>query len=186
MVRKIVSYCCISIALFGCGESTEIKDAVRAQLNDPESAQFKETVISKAGHRACIEWNAKNGFGGYGSSSVAELRKFEGKWTVIEMKGSELNCGEEGFAAVDAGEKAEVSAEMRAFNRLKELGKFSTPEAESDARRRMGACGRLLSEIALAARSHAKESSRGNPSSGFYQAELEKKMAKVEVGDCSQ
>lgn len=183
--RKFIA-CGVLTLVAGCGENGEIKDAVRAGLNDPSSAQFKEIVVSKDGGRACAEWNAKNGFGGYGNSSVAELRKSGGKWVITEMEGSVRNCGEEGFAAVDAGEKAEVAAENQAFLRLKQLGKFPSATEEANARRGMGPCGSLLRDVALVANAVAQEKVRGHSSSNFNEVELSKKLALVNAGDCSR
>lgn len=185
LVRNIISCGVLTVILAGCGDTGEIKDAVNARLRDPDSSQFNEVVVSKGGDRACIEYNAKNGFGGYGDPSIAELRKFESKWVVTEMNGSSVDCGEEGFAAVDAGEKAEIAAKSQALSRLKKLGKFSSPEEESDAERGVGVCGKLLWEIGYNAKRLAEQKIRGANNSKFHEIELAKNLAKIDAGDCS-
>ena len=85
------------LALVACGSGSEIKDAVRQHLKDPASVQFKETVISESGHRACVVWNAKNSMGGYGNWDIAVLKKDGSSWVVIDMEGEASQCTESGF-----------------------------------------------------------------------------------------
>ena len=85
-MKKSLSVLFILLSLTGCSEQSSIENAVRENLRDPESAQFKNTVVSKNSTQACVEWNSKNSFGGYGNWDVALLKKDNGLWTVSEMQ----------------------------------------------------------------------------------------------------
>ena len=75
-----------SLLLSGCSQSSGVEDAVRSNLKDPESAKFKELMLSDSGHFACVSWNAKNSFGGYGNWDTALLKKTDLGWVVENMK----------------------------------------------------------------------------------------------------
>lgn len=85
-MQKYLSFCVLSLALTGCGEQSAIEDAIRANLRDPDSAKFRNLVVSQKKATACIEWNAKNAFGGYGDWDVARLKNIGGSWVVLEMQ----------------------------------------------------------------------------------------------------
>ncbi len=85
----------------GCGSESEIKDAIRQSLKDPDSAKFQELVTNKAGDRACASFNAKNSMGGYGDWQIAELRKINSKWTVQTFNGDASNCNEASWRNAD-------------------------------------------------------------------------------------
>ena len=116
MVRTVVLL--LPIFLAACGQSGQIEKAVREQLKDPDSAKFKDMVISSDGNRACIVWNAKNSLGGYGDWDVAELEKVESGWKITRIKGQEDNCTPSGFKALDARPKAEFEATQQALELL--------------------------------------------------------------------
>lgn len=85
----------VLMLLFGlaaCGNQSQIKDAVRERLNDPDSAKFDFWNISKSLTYACIVWNAKNQYGGYGEWSLAVLKKEHSLWRVITMKSDWRYC----------------------------------------------------------------------------------------------
>jgi len=102
-----------------------IEAAVRENLKDPASARFGETLVSSSGNRACIEWNAKNGFGGYGGGEIAELKRVDGSWTVTEMEGHSFDCEELAFSILDAQDAAEVEANKRFHEILETTPRFS-------------------------------------------------------------
>jgi hypothetical protein len=56
----------IIIALMGCAPNTDsVKNAIRRNLKDPESAQFTDVRIYQGGNVVCGSVNAKNAYGGY-------------------------------------------------------------------------------------------------------------------------
>lgn len=110
------------------GDKSAIKGAVKEGLKDPGSAEFGDMVFSENGQRACIQWNAKNGFGGYGEGSTAELEKQQGSWVVIAMEGG-ANCDPTSFAILDAREAAGNEAEGRI---LTLIGKGADPVPVSE------------------------------------------------------
>ena len=71
----------------GCGDESAAQKAVRANLNDPDSAKFgKFTSTKKANSEtACLTVNAKNSMGGYTGDQQAALIKVEGEWQVIAI-----------------------------------------------------------------------------------------------------
>lgn len=85
MKRRLL-FLLVILGLVSCGENSKIEDAIRANLKDPESAQFKNMIISKSNIFACVEWNAKNSMGGYGEWSTARLQKNQAGWGVREMQ----------------------------------------------------------------------------------------------------
>lgn len=66
-MRKI-AFILLALLLEACGDESDIQNAVRARLKDPDSAKFGtyQTFKSAKGETfACIEINAKNSMGGY-------------------------------------------------------------------------------------------------------------------------
>jgi hypothetical protein len=68
-MKKFLICLPLAITLLGCGEESKIRDLVRENLKDPDSAQFKDFIISNNDSVACITWNAKNSKGGYTHTS---------------------------------------------------------------------------------------------------------------------
>jgi len=108
----------LPILLAACGQGGQIEKAVREKLKDPDSAKFKDLVVSENGERACVVWNAKNSMGGYGDWDVAELQKINSSWKVNDMRGNESNCTPVGFKALDAIPKAQFEATQKALEML--------------------------------------------------------------------
>lgn len=124
-MRSVLVTCALAVGLVACGEDAatiaakkaaldlsareaEVKEAVKALLRDPESAQFQGFAMKRFSERsesykqnarkysgdkeensidACIFYNAKNGFGGYGGWKKAILTKenLTAKWHVFGM-----------------------------------------------------------------------------------------------------
>lgn len=99
----------ILAALDGCGQQSKIEAAVKEQLTDPASAQFKDLVMSQSGNHACIVWNARNRMGGYGDWDIAELKKTGDGWTVLRIQGNEVNCTAENLRFLDTFDKLKGS-----------------------------------------------------------------------------
>lgn len=63
-MKGIFVMTCFAVALVGCSEEREVRNAVSEQLKDPQSARFQnEREVRKGLY--CGEVNAKNSFGGY-------------------------------------------------------------------------------------------------------------------------
>ncbi len=108
-MRKSLSFCLLPLVLAGCGEQSAIENAVRANLRDPESAQFRNLLVSKHKTWACVEWNSKNAFGGYGDWDIARLKNHGNGWNVLEMQvPSEYMhyCTQEGMDKNEAAQEA--------------------------------------------------------------------------------
>jgi hypothetical protein len=71
----------------GNNDQSEIQNSVKNYLKDPESAKFKDFIITKNRQFACVTYNAKNSFGGYGEWSIALFEREEnGLWQIKDMK----------------------------------------------------------------------------------------------------
>lgn len=92
---KRILFALVLLALAGCGERSEIEDAVRARLKDPSSAQFGTLVfLTPSRSHACIEVNAKNSLGGYVGTKIMQLQKSNGIWEVTSFDQVASNCKE--------------------------------------------------------------------------------------------
>lgn len=182
-MRKLLVLFPIAFFLASCGDSSKIKDVVRQNLKDPGSAQFKDTIFSADNKRACIVWNAKNSMGGYGDWDVAELKKENSEWTVKDMKGSEQNCSETGFKALDAGEKAEFDARLKAIEILQKVKNISSKEAAELGI--SGKCSGIVWDYAYNSKHVAEYRIRQD--SGMlkiYEEHLREAQAKLDAGGC--
>ncbi len=169
-MKQLLAIFCM-LALVGCGEESKIKDAVRAHLNDPGSAEFKDVFISANGERACIVWNAKNKMGGYGDWKMSELTKKTSAWEIEKMNGSKRNCSEVGVKALDAEKQARKEAKERAIVMMQKLRNISRIEAEES-------CPRLVLLYQIHAGSDANDRARGETSSyGEQQRKIEAAFA---------
>jgi hypothetical protein len=84
----------VSLTLAACGNSevAKIKDTVRQNLKDPDSAKFGTVLMTSDATIACIEFNAKNSMGGYVGMRIAQLTKKNGVWEVLIMDQYPSNC----------------------------------------------------------------------------------------------
>lgn len=173
----------IVFVLTSCGDDSKIKDVVRQKLKDPGSAQFKDTIFSADNNRACIVWNAKNSMGGYGDWDVAELKKGNTEWIVKELKGSKYNCSEIGFKALDAGEKAEMGARLKAIEILQKAKNISGKEAAEISS--SGICNMLVFHYVYNSKRSAeyriRQDSEMLENSEKYLKEV---VAKLNAGEC--
>jgi hypothetical protein len=182
-MRKLLALFPVVFTIAACGDSSKIKDVVRQNLKDPESAQFKETIFSEDNKRACIVWNAKNSMGGYGDWDIAELKKENSEWAVKDMKGSEKNCSDTGFKALDAGEKAELDAQLKAIEILQKAKNIPSKEAAELGI--SGKCSGIVWNYAYNSKHVAEYRIRQD--SGMlqiYEDNLKEAQAKLEAGDC--
>jgi hypothetical protein len=73
-------------------ETAAVRQAVLASLKDPSSAKFGAIEIS--GDFACVEVNARNGFGGYNGMSATVVSRIDGGWYTLGGEGTSLSeCG---------------------------------------------------------------------------------------------
>ncbi len=179
MLKKIVLISSV-LVLAACGENSKIEDAVRQQLKDPGSAQFKEATISASGLRACVVWNAKNSMGGYGDWSVAELTKAESGWNAHEMKGREGNCTEVGFRAVEASVLADAAAREKVIATLQRVKSVSRDAAETLVRRE---CSGALVVYAVTAKMLAEAKVRATGTDRLVAQQAKQDLA-LEAGNC--
>ena len=122
-VTRIVLTITVSIAIAGCDNLTfdsSIKQAVRAELKDPDSAKFKDEIVVQT--RACISVNAKNSYGGYTGAKIAHLKKLEsGNWYVETFDGEPCYAHtlekkleiDEANVEIDKARKEKTEKEMR-------------------------------------------------------------------------
>jgi len=114
-MKKIILYVSLTMVLVACGDRSKIETAVRENLKDPKSAQFKDSILSSTGNFSCSIWNAKNSMGGYGDWSFAELKKNNSEWVVMKMQGEQDNCTAD---ALEQKEKTlNISELMKDINR---------------------------------------------------------------------
>lgn len=100
-IQKIL--CAIGLVIFMCAcsnDQPEIKEFIKSQLKDPSSAVFKDFAISNDGV-ACIAYNGKNSFGGYGEWVHAKFIKRQSTWVVLNMKEKPEYCSQEYFDVRD-------------------------------------------------------------------------------------
>lgn len=133
------------LALTACGltDQSKIEKAIRDNLKDPDSAQFRNLIIDKHGNRACIEFNAKNGFGGYGDWETVSLEKnssMSNSWfpTNIDLNGKLDKVETEKFCSslgvdVDVNaihDKAFSDAQNTAIETIKKNKHISSEEVQ--------------------------------------------------------
>ena len=79
------------VFLPGC--NNDIKEAIRERLKDPDSVKFEKILTQ--GTRACVEYNAKNSYGGYVGNEVAQLKDLDpssGTHYVVESESKNDKC----------------------------------------------------------------------------------------------
>jgi len=78
-IKMIAAFIPVIFLVACSGSESGARDAVLAQLKDPESAKFGEfTEIND--ELACLTVNAKNSMGGYVGDQQAFLKKKGGEW----------------------------------------------------------------------------------------------------------
>lgn len=74
--------------LAGCSEQPSVESLIKSNLRDPDSAKFRNFIISKHKSMACIDWNARNSLGGYGEWDTARLVNEGKSWSIVKMQTS--------------------------------------------------------------------------------------------------
>ena len=178
------------LGLVACSDNSKIKDLIRQRLNDPESAKFKDMIVSKDGQRACIPWNAKNRLGGYGDWYMAELKKTNSGWVVESMEVIlDWHCSVSGFEIIDLGEKSELDAALEATEILRKVKNISSNKA-AKLSSRGGDCYGVVIAYASYSRDIAKNQALNDIYGGYSmllkvdEEELKKYRDKLNHGDC--
>ena len=65
---------------------SQVENAVRARLKDPESARFGDFYLNWKTGKGCLVVNAKNSMGGYTGDQVAYIEKSEGQFEAVDIK----------------------------------------------------------------------------------------------------
>ena len=87
--------------LAGCSQQSDVEKVIQGSLKDSSSAKFKDFVISKDGFSACIKWNAKNSFGGYGTWTITSFSRQGGTWKIQTLEQDPELCSSEFFTLLD-------------------------------------------------------------------------------------
>ncbi|QNA89436.1 hypothetical protein G4G28_14895 [Massilia sp. Dwa41.01b] len=132
-MRNVFLLAAIAAALGGCGQALfddGIKTAVRGRLKDPDSAKWGEIIQYK--NFACIKYNAKNSYGGYGGSSWAVLERNGDSWDVRHI--DRESCDESHLAhlaePINApAKKAVLEAVLAAFKKKQLIDASITDES---------------------------------------------------------
>lgn len=133
MMKRTVVLAMFLLTACGDNVSTQIENAVKNKLTDPESVIYGETLISDDRRRACIEYNSKNTFGGYAGQSIAVLKSpYEDYWVVLDLKGESWNCTSTGFKAADT-RAALRSKALTQYPEIKRVVKEGLPDYANPA-----------------------------------------------------
>ncbi|TNE41646.1 MAG: hypothetical protein EP321_03240 [Sphingomonadales bacterium] len=132
-----------------CDDTGDIERAIKERLKDPASAVFNDIIYSKARDRACVAYNAKNSFGGYGEPARAELKCGRDGWTVVNM---ESPCDDanslELSAAWDIEKEKIVTARRREWDELFRIARKAPNDFNiRSCRKTRETFGRLVEEV---------------------------------------
>lgn len=132
--------------LVGCGNAMfddGMKKAVREKLKDPDSAKWEGNIKYK--DFACIKYNAKNSYGGYGGSSWAVLQLLGGNnWYVKEMDAT--SCYESTLKSLSEKEEATKVAEATILGEFKKR-KLIADSVQNSFDLPEGDCRTLMSNL---------------------------------------
>ncbi len=101
-MKYIIPIVAIALAAFGCSsDNTDVENVIKQRLKDPESARFQSIAMNSAKNIACVTWNAKNSFGGYGESTLSSLRKTADSWQIDNLEVQDDYCTQQYLDALD-------------------------------------------------------------------------------------
>jgi hypothetical protein len=82
-MKRIITIAALGLCVAACnGTKRSVEAAVRANLNDPDSAKFGDFYYNGKTRRACIIVNSRNEMGGYTGERVVELTN-DDRWRVV-------------------------------------------------------------------------------------------------------
>lgn len=137
------------LGVVGCNDGSKIEQAVRENLNDPDSAKFRGLTVSEDGRMACISWNAKNMMGGYGQWKFARLEEKESGWFVENIEIPESQCSEAALKSIKIGDVAQIDASQKAIEMLQVARGITREEASKLAHFPSGECGDLVHQYSF-------------------------------------
>jgi pyridoxal/pyridoxine/pyridoxamine kinase len=151
----------LMLMLNACGqiEQSKIEKVILSSLSfkDPDSAKFRNLIIDKYNNRACVEFNAKNGFGGYGDWETVSLVKdsaADSSWILsrVDKVRTERFCS---FLGVNVDvnairEKAVNDASKIATETVQKVKHISSQEAQKICDNAIGLDAFYHGELAVA------------------------------------
>jgi len=100
--KLLIAASCVAL-LSGCSDpSSELGELIKPRLKDPDSLKITQTTSNSESTRACVLWNAKNSFGGYGQPSVTSFKKSSTGWAIAKWEADVEKCSQAYFDALDA------------------------------------------------------------------------------------
>jgi hypothetical protein len=83
-MRLLLLALAVCLGLAGCSNSdSEAQAALKGYLHDPDSVTFEESITYK--NFKCLEYNVKNGAGGYAGSIWAIMEKRDYGWAARKL-----------------------------------------------------------------------------------------------------
>lgn len=180
-MRKLLLSVALLATLVGCDNAMfddGIKKAVREKLKDPDSAKWEEVLKYK--DFACIKYNAKNGYGGYGGSSWAVLQEISSNsWYVTEANAT--SCYESELQRLSEKAEATKVAEAKILKEFKKKkliadsvkNQFDLPE---------GDCRRLMSDLGSYARLAIDKNDKGEKAE--WKAKYDASFKELDTVNC--
>lgn len=145
-MRNILLSVALLATLAGCDNALfddGVRKAVRQQLKDPDSAKWEEKILYK--DFACIKYNAKNSYGGYGGSSWAILQLLgPGHWYVKEIDAT--SCYESHLQTLSEKEATMKVAEGAILAEFKKR-KLVAASVQDSMDLPESACKKLMSDL---------------------------------------
>ena len=107
----------------------QMKALIQSDLGDSAAVQYGDSVISRFGNRACLEYNAKDRSGNSGGKAYARFKKTGGKWSLETMDSPGESCSQGGFDDLDLEDSAKVEAIRIATSALQKSRNLSREKA---------------------------------------------------------
>lgn len=80
-MKHVITLAAAALTLTACNSmKSGAEKAVRADLNDPESARFGDLYFNEKTKKGCLTVNAKNAMGGYTGNQQAYVQKTDSGW----------------------------------------------------------------------------------------------------------
>lgn len=179
-MRPFALLCIVALALAGCeGPDDGARAALKANLKDPDSAKFEESITYH--DFKCLKYNAKNGFGGYAGPSWAILEKSGSRWTVV--KPSESACFESTLK--DLAHPDHVAQKEKANDLIMgalHAGRIAPESVHEVYDVPTGPCWYMATEMRSYA--HLSIDAETPQDKAHYQQELDKLLALAKQGTC--
>lgn len=176
MFKKIIIFITFPLFFILSGCNSDIKDAVREKLKDPDSAKFEEIITLK--NRACVRYNAKNSYGAYTGISTAHLVKIgENNWYV--EYDDESDCSKYTLEKKITLDKKEKESEKEILSILKNQ-KMIDEKINSIYQLQNHRCYEFVSEL------HAAAGLFEQTGEESYKAEHDAGISTLKSGSCNK